>query len=75
MLLADLNTRLIRWFMKALGIETNLVLSSSLRQLGRRTELLANLCDSQGADLYLSPLGSSVYLLKEKILCSPKGSK
>jgi hypothetical protein len=65
-LLVDLNIRLIEWLVKALGMETRLVVSSSLRQSGRRTELLANLCESQGANLYVSPLGSSVYLLKEK---------
>ncbi len=47
--LADLNIRLIEWFTKALGIETKLVVSSSLRQSGKRTELLANLCESLGA--------------------------
>jgi hypothetical protein len=72
-LLADLNTRLIEWFMKALGIETRLVISSSLRQSGKRTELLANLCESQGANLYVSPLGSAVYLLKEKDALEAKG--
>lgn len=65
-LLADLNIRLIEWFMNTLGIETRLVISSGLRQSGKRTELLANLCESQQAKLYVSPLGSSVYLLKEK---------
>lgn len=72
-LLADLNMRLIEWFMKILGIETRLVVSSSLRQSGKRTERLANLCDSQGANLYVSPLGSSVYLLKEKDTLLAKG--
>ncbi len=73
MLLADLNVRLIEWFMKKLGIETRLVVSSGLRQSGKRTELLANLCESQGANLYISPLGSSVYLLKEKDALLAKG--
>jgi predicted HAD superfamily phosphohydrolase len=73
MQLADLNLRLIEWFMKKLGIETRLVVSSSLRQSGKRTELLANLCESQGANLYVSPLGSSVYLLKEKDALLAKG--
>ena len=73
-LLADLNVRLIEWFMKVLGIQTRLLLSSSLRQSGKRTELLANLCESQGADLYVSPLGSSVYLLKEKDALLARGT-
>jgi len=44
-----------------------------MRQSGKRTELLANLCESQGANLYVSPLGSSVYLLKEKNALLAKG--
>jgi hypothetical protein len=71
--LADLNIRLIEWFMKALGIGTRLVVSSTLRQSGKRTELLANLCESQRANLYVSPLGSSVYLLKDKAVLLEKG--
>jgi hypothetical protein len=73
MLLADLNLRLIEWFRQKLGIATRLVVSSSLRQSGKRTELLANLCESQGANLYVSPLGSAVYLLKEKDALLAKG--
>jgi hypothetical protein len=72
-LLADLNIRLIEWFMSKLGIQTKLVVSSRLQQSGRRTELLANLCVSQGANLYVSPLGSSTYLLNEKDILLTKG--
>jgi hypothetical protein len=51
--------------MDVLGIQTRLLLSSRLEQLGRRTELLANICESLGAKQYLSPLGSSAYFLQE----------
>jgi hypothetical protein len=64
-LIADLDIRLIEWFMDKLGIQTRLLLSSHLEQPGRRTELLANICDSLGADQYVSPLGSAAYLLQE----------
>jgi hypothetical protein len=64
-LIADLDIRLIEWFMDVLGIQTRLLLSSRLEQPGRRTELLANICESVGAKQYLSPLGSSAYLLQE----------
>jgi hypothetical protein len=64
-LIADLDIRLIEWFMDVLGIQTRLLLSSRLEQPGRRTELLANICESLGAKQYLSPLGSSAYLLQE----------
>ena len=64
-LIADLDIRLIEWFMDVLGIQTPLLLSSRLEQPGRRTELLANICESIGAKQYLSPLGSAAYLLQE----------
>ncbi len=64
-LLSDLNHRLLEWFMSVMAIRTRLVRSSHLQQPGRRTELLANICASLGADQYISPLGSAVYLLEE----------
>jgi hypothetical protein len=64
-LIADLDIGLIEWFMDMLGIQTRLLLSSQLKQAGRRTELLANICDSLGAKQYVSPLGSVAYLLQE----------
>jgi hypothetical protein len=64
-LLVELNVRLIEWLMKALGIRTKLVRSSSMNQEGKRGELLINLCESLGAKVYLSPFGSAVYLLNE----------
>jgi hypothetical protein len=64
-LIADLDIRLIEWLMDVLGIQTRLLLSSRLEQLGRRTELLANICESLDAKQYLSPLGSAAYLLQE----------
>jgi hypothetical protein len=72
-LLTDLNGRLLEWFMSVMGIRTRVVLSSQLRQPGRRTELLANICASQGADQYISPLGSAVYLLEEGNVLAAKG--
>jgi WbqC-like protein len=63
--LADLNVRVVEWFMDVLGIQTPLFFSSALGQAGKRTELLANLCSALGATQYLSPLGSAVYLLRE----------
>jgi len=72
-LIADLDIRLIEWFMDVLGIQTRLLLSSRLEQLGRRTELLANICESLGAKQYSSPLGSSAYLLQEIEVLLDKG--
>jgi hypothetical protein len=72
-LLTDLNGRLLEWFMGVMGIQTRLVRSSQLQQSGRRTELLANICASLGADQYISPLGSAVYLLEEGNVLVDKG--
>ncbi len=63
--LIDLNLRLLNWFMELLGVQTSVVLASSLAQGGKRTELLANICRKLGASQYVSPLGSAVYLLEE----------
>jgi WbqC-like protein family len=71
--IADLDIRLIEWFMDVLGIQTRLLLSSQLKQPGRRTELLANICASLGAKEYVSPLGSAEYLLQEMEVLFGKG--
>ena len=62
--LVDLNIGLIKWFMGVLGIQTRVLRASDLRQTGKQTELLANLCASLHATEYVSPLGSAVYLLE-----------
>jgi hypothetical protein len=64
-LIADLDIRLIEWFMDVLGIRTSLLRSSDLAQPGKRIELLANICESLGGKQYVSPLGSAAYLLQE----------
>jgi WbqC-like protein family len=64
-LLVDLNLRLLSWFLEILDIQTPVVRASSLAQEGKRTELLANICQKLGASQYVSPLGSAVYLLDE----------
>jgi hypothetical protein len=63
--LVDLNIGLIEWFMDVLGIRTPLLISSHLAQAGKRTELLANICNALGATQYVSPLGSAAYLLEQ----------
>lgn len=72
-LLADLNIRLMEWFMRTFGIKTPMILSSSLSQPGRRTERLVNICKSLGAERYVSPLGSAAYLLEEHDMMTDQG--
>ena len=64
-LLVDLNVHFLEWMRNIFGIGTPLIRSSSLRVEGRRSALLVNLCRSCEANEYISPLGSSVYLLND----------
>jgi hypothetical protein len=63
--LAALNERLLQWIVRILGIRTPLLLASSLNVEGKRTQLLASICEKVTANQYMSPLGSSEYLLGE----------
>ncbi len=72
-LLVDLNIPLIEWIVDVLGIKTRVIVSSTLRQTGKRTELLANICRTLGATQYISPLGSAAYLLDEQDLMLDQG--
>jgi WbqC-like protein family len=72
-LLVDLNVPLIEWFIDLLGIKTRVIVSSTLRQTGKRTELLTNICRSLEATQYISPLGSAAYLLEEQDVMLDQG--
>lgn len=63
--LLDLNVALLELFKKLLGITTPLVLASSLQPEGRRTHMLADICQKLGSTQYVSPIGSAAYLLNE----------
>ncbi len=60
--LADLNITFIQWLREQFGILTPLVHASELVLNGQRESLLLNLCQQLGATVYLSPLGSAIYL-------------
>jgi hypothetical protein len=72
-LLLDLNLGLISWALEILKISTPLVRASSLGVDGKRTELLANICEAVGATEYFSPLGSAEYLLAEQNVLRQRG--
>jgi hypothetical protein len=72
-LLVNLNLGLITWALDVLKIRTRLVRASSLRVSGKRTELLANICQVVGATEYFSPLGSAEYLLAEQDVLRSRG--
>ncbi|MCI5156948.1 MAG: hypothetical protein D3906_00645 [Candidatus Electrothrix sp. AUS1_2] len=67
-LLCELNTILIRWTAEQLGIQGRFYTSSTLDVTGKRSELLVNLCNVLGGNVYLSPQGSAEYLLEDKQL-------
>ena len=73
--LADLNVRLLRWFVDRLGIRTPLITASTLHETGKRTQLLANICRKLGATEYVSPIGSAEYLLAELSIMEEAGIK
>lgn len=72
-LLSDLNIELIEWALNALGISTPVVKASSLGVQGKRTDLLAAICEKVGANEYLSPAGSACYLLSEQSILKDRG--
>jgi hypothetical protein len=65
-LLSNLNQRLICWMAEMIGVQTKFKRSSDLQIHGSRSELLANICLQLGATTYLSPLGSTGYLIEGK---------
>jgi hypothetical protein len=60
--LAELTIEIICWLKDSIGIDTELMRSSSLNVQGKRTELLLNICKAVGADVYLSAAGSKAYI-------------
>lgn len=72
-LLVDLNAAILCWLLERLAIRTRWIMASSLRQTGKRTELLANICNAVGATEYISPLGSAEYLLSEQDILRRNG--
>jgi hypothetical protein len=59
----DLNIAIIDFFAKKIGIKTKQVLSSEINNIdGRKDDRLVNICNALGADQYLSPQGSAVYI-------------
>jgi hypothetical protein len=72
-LLLELNFSLLRWLLEVLEIRTPTVAASSLGQGGKRTELLANICQELGATEYISPLGAAGYLLPQQNILQVRG--
>jgi hypothetical protein len=71
--LLELNRSLIDWLAEMLQIRTQLILASALDVGGKRTHLLASICQKLGATQYVSPIGSAEYLLGETNILSDAG--
>lgn len=65
-LLVEINIELLKWMFEVLEIETELVKSSELvGKTGISTERLVSICQSLGAERYLSGFGGQKYQEKE----------
>jgi hypothetical protein len=60
--LCELNTALIDFFRRKIGIDTPLSFSSAMNVQGRKAALLVDICRQKGAKRYVSPPGSREYL-------------
>lgn len=65
-LLVELNCALVTWLAGQLGVATPMVRASTLSTGGTRGEHVAAICESMGADRYLSPAGAEEYLIEDR---------
>lgn len=60
--LLSLNMAILKWSWDVLDIKTPMTKASALAVTGFKDELLVNICKNRGAEVYLSPPGSKIYL-------------
>lgn len=60
--LAELNIGLIRWLAEELGVASRFIRSSEIAAEGAKADLLANICEALGGEVYLSAPGSRDYI-------------
>lgn len=60
--LIDLNIEIIKMGMKYLSIEKKMLFSSEMNITGQKVEALIDVCKQVGANKYLSPVGSKIYI-------------
>ena len=73
--LADLNINLIKWISKSMGIETAFKRSSELNIDGKKGEKVANICSALNEKEYLTSVGATEYLKKQKEYFNSKSIK
>jgi hypothetical protein len=60
--LVDINTKIIKYFINILNIDTKLLYASDLDISGEKSELLLDICKETGATTYLSGTSGKSYL-------------
>lgn len=68
--LFDWNAAVITFLKEQLGIKTDIMRASQIPVTGDRVGLLVNICHYTKADVYLSPVGSSVYIEENNVFAS-----
>jgi WbqC-like protein len=71
--LASLNCALISWIATRLGVATPMIRATTLNVGGSRGEHVAALCETVGADRYLSPAGAETYLTEDRAAFDERG--
>ncbi|MGB1243247.1 MAG: WbqC family protein, partial [Chitinophagales bacterium] len=65
--LASFNVEVIEYIMKKVGIDTQLVLSSTLKLKGTKTQRVINICKALKVTEYLSPVGAFDYIEEDNL--------
>jgi len=66
--LAELNTYIITNICQQIGIKTKFIIASHLTEVaGTKDDRLVAICQTLKCDAYISPVGSAVYINKEKV--------
>jgi len=70
--LVELNTQVIKFFLKQLKINTKIILSSSLKINEDRSKKIVNICNHLNINKYLSSYGAKDYLEEDKKIFTDK---
>lgn len=66
--LVDINTHMIKYLVKVLGITTKILIASDFSLRDHPTERLIDICKAVGADTYLSGVDGARYMDMEKFM-------
>lgn len=60
--LVDLDIYIMQYLFRILNVKTEILYDKDYELLGKKTEMLVDMCEKTGCDTYLSNLGSSAYV-------------